>query len=96
MTWAATSDDLDKEVSALVEKVAAALRERDERINALLAFIGKPGDMSYEEVVKENDRLAQARDMRTAVLEAYKAHHEMFHPECNISGPPSPPSRLRQ
>lgn len=27
----------------------------------------------------------------TAVLDAYKAHHEKFHPDCNISGPPDPP-----
>lgn len=61
-------------------------------------------DAAYKEAMAARDLLmdqARAGADREAtkrmqigsdmVLDAYKAHHAAFHPECNITGPPAPP-----
>lgn len=75
------------------DAVAAALRRLAEVPDMIW---NTPERVAQAQADVETVRLAvedaaRESDNTRGVLEAYKAHHAHYHPDCNISGPPAPP-----
>lgn len=74
----------------VTERVSANVPFDEKRLRADIASVwGEHG--AHTEVFDHMLNLARKSSNTQGVLDAYQAHHESFHPTCNISGPPAPP-----
>lgn len=74
----------------VTERVSANVPFNENDLRA--AIVGVWGEHGAHTLVFDHMLdLARKQTNTEGVLDAYKAHHEKFHPTCNISGPPAPP-----
>lgn len=74
----------------VTERVSETVTFNEDSLRAAIVSVwgehGAHADV-FDHIVNEARRGRNTQ----GVLDAYKDHHEHFHPTCNIGGPPAPP-----